>query len=175
MGVAFLPLHFYYNPGHPNHEKLFIVLGKERAGPYANYYNFIGGAGSNGENEHTTLNREVAEELGLVLNDDLVRKCLIKRVRVKGTSFFGCHVTGLSGRKWHKMMQARGNCPWELQEMSDIQHFPVAELNSNPYISSYVCQFIPLIYDLAAKVLITEPVHYSQFMAVAPRSNIPML
>lgn len=138
MGVAFLPLHFYYNPGYPNNNKWCIVLGKERAGSYAGFYNFIGGAGDKGEKERTTLNREVTEELGLVLNDELVRKCLIGRIRVKRTSLFGCHVTGLSSRKWHKMMQARGNCSWELQEMSDIQHFPVAELNSNPHISPYV-------------------------------------
>ena len=51
MGVAFLAFHEYYNPGHSNHGKLCLVLGKERAGSYAGAFNFIGGSakGHSGE------------------------------------------------------------------------------------------------------------------------------
>lgn len=175
MGVAFLPLHQYYNPGHANHGKWCIVLGKERAGSYAGKYNFIGGAGSAGEHELITLFREVSEELGLVLNNQLFQKSLIKHIRVKGTTFFGCHITGLSGRKWHQMMSLRKNCTWEYQEMDDIQHFPISDLHRNAYISSYVKQFIPLIFELMNNVAMATPMHYSQFVKIAPKHHIAML
>ncbi len=176
MGVAFIPLHFYYKPGHPLNEQLCVVLGRERAGQYTGFYNFIGGAGSHGESEKTTLFRETEEELGLVLDDRLLQTCLIERVRVGGTTFFGCHVTGLSSQKWHQMMQARGRgCPWEYQEMDDIQHFPVAQLMSNPNISPYVQKYIPLLMRFVARIQVTQPVHYSKFKAIAPAKRMPML
>jgi len=177
MGVAFLPIHRYYNPGHRNHNKWCIVLGRERAGSYAGAYNFIGGAGSAGESERTSLFREVEKELGLVLNENLLRICLIERVRVKGTSFFGSYITGISSRKWHAMMHAckHKHLAWEFQEMDDIQSFPICELSFNSQISSYVRQFIPLIQRLNQQVSSVQSVHYSQFVQLAPRRSIPML
>jgi 8-oxo-dGTP pyrophosphatase MutT (NUDIX family) len=176
MGVAFLAFHVYYNPGHPNHGKLCIVLGQEKAGSYAGFFNFIGGSSHGHGNEMNALKGEVSEELGLVLNQEDLSQSLIDRVKVKGTAFYGCAISGLSERKWNQMMNLRGkNIDWKYQELATIRHFPIDELANSPHISTYVRQFLPLIYTFAKKFDSSRMVHYSQFVRNAGYSNVQML
>jgi hypothetical protein len=179
MGVAFLPLHYYNNPSHPDHGKLCIVLGREIAGSYVGKFNFIGGSlRDHRGGELDGLFAEVAEELGLILDGHLLETCLIKKVRVKGTSFYPCHVTGISSSKWKAMCQKRRSMGLQHKylEMDAIAHFPVNELRRNPLISQYVRDFIPLIESSATVVRTTQPVHYSQFMRNrCTLRGIPML
>jgi hypothetical protein len=176
MGVAFLAFHEYYNPGHSNHGKLCLVLGKERAGSYAGAFNFIGGSAKGHSGEMGALKGEVAEELGLILNESDLSRSLIERVRARGTSFYGCAVSGLSERKWQQMMAARGySLDWKYQELETIRHFPVDELAFSHEISSYVRQYLPLIDRIAKKFDRSRVIHYSRFVSKSGYQSIPML
>jgi 8-oxo-dGTP pyrophosphatase MutT (NUDIX family) len=184
MGVAFLPLHYYYNPGHKNHGKLCIILGKERAGAYSGFFNFIGGAakGHRSTDPMDVLKEEVAEELGLVLDDMLFQASFIDQHHDSKTSFFGVSISGISQRKWQKMMEKRfktfGNgLSWQYQEMDTICHFPVDELRGSNEISSYVRQYIGLIERMSRKFPHAQSVHYSNFVkkSGAVLNGMPML
>lgn len=182
MGVAFIPIHVYHNPGHPDHGKVCIVLGRERAGSYAGKYNFIGGSSNGHSGIWNTICEEVEEELGLILDLELYRKCLVAQIKTAKTTFAICKISGLSSRKWHAMMQKRQsvfNLEWKFQEMDDVKHFPLEHLynrtGSVDQVSSYVLEYINTIVETSAKSTKGHSVHYSQFMSIAKKKRIPML
>lgn len=70
------------------------------------------------------------------------------------------------------------NLEWKYQEMSELQHISIGELENHPHLSSYVRDFLPLIQASAKKIYTTPSVHYTQFVSSTTgrnRNTIPML
>lgn len=185
-GVAIIPIHQYYNPGHANHGKICVVLGMEVAGANRGKWNFIGGSASDhGGNAWATMLAESEEELGLPLHAGLLEKCIIRTVTYSRTEFVGVHITGLSSRRWDEMYAKRRSMRLEHRflEMTAIASIPIGDLDKRSDISDYVRTYIGIVRGLASRkpgsptIYNTEGVHYSQFVSITRPLNrgVPML
>lgn len=185
-GVAIIPVHQYYNPGHKNHGKVCVVLGFEVAGPNAGKWNFIGGSASDhGQNAWNTLVAEAEEELGLPLEAKLLSECMIRTVTYSRTEFIGLHITGLSSRKWDLMNQKRRSMRLghRFLEMSAISSIPIDELATHPNVSDYVRTYVNIVRGFVMQnpalpsMYNKRGVHYLEFVkATKPvNSSVPML
>lgn len=176
MGVAFLPLSFYNNPKSKNHGKLCIILGRENGNhSYQNKFNFIAGKQEKDQSIHDALIKEVKEELGLYITQELLQKCLVSIVNTKITYYFTCFVSGISEDDWARMMYQRINTvglPNDYKEMTEIRYFPICELEYNKDIlSDFVISHIGLILNEATKLKFEQEVHYKEFVNATPENE----
>lgn len=163
-GVALVPIHCYYNPGHHLHGKVCVVLAREIAGSYAGKLNFIGGsAKEHGMNGWQTLCYESEEELGLPMSAPMLEKSILGHVRYSGSLVIGAHITGLSARKWAAMQMKRRGLSHKFNELTEIVHVPVDQLYSMYDLSDYVIKFRDHVIKMAAKLRRDNAVHYTLF------------
>lgn len=176
MGVAFLPLSFYNNPKTKDHGKLCIILGKENGNhSYQNKFNFIAGKQEDGQSIQGALIKEVKEELGLYITQELLQKCLVSIVKTKITYYFTCFVSGISEDKWVEMLYRRDRTEGlagDYKEMTEIRYFPICELENNKEIlSEFVISHIGLILNEATKLKFEQEVHYKEFVNATPENE----
>jgi hypothetical protein len=161
-GVSIAPIHIYTGENDYLLGKACIVLGKERDGIYRDKFNFFGGKvedKSGCQNEidciATTIFEEAFEEMGYILDAKNFEKSIVKIIQTdfnRGSSvIFVCHITGISRNKWLHIMSERLKdkyLEWKYQEMSEIEHIAIEDIQLRKDISIYVKQnmynFLPL-------------------------------
>lgn len=174
-GVSFAPISIYNSPDSEKDGLACIVLGKERDGIYTDKFNFFGGKldeneeFSKAENICATLFNEVLEECGFILEADKFEKCIVDILYnpiYNGFSLiFVCHITGLSRKLWKSVMEKRQSIPdleWKYQEMSEIDHIPIEEIqirtdDISKYVRQNMYRIIPLFKEINRDNLLFIP------------------
>jgi len=161
-GVSIVPLHIYSGDNEYLLGKPCIVLGKERDGIYTNQFNFFGGKVEESKNEceskleciSTTIFDEALEEMGYILTPEKFEKSVVKIISNefnKGISvIFICHINGISRFKWSEIISDRfknSELEWRYQEMSEIEHVPIEDIQTRKDTSLYVKQNMYKILD----------------------------
>ena len=153
-GVSIVPIHIYSGEDEKLTGKACVVLGKERDGIYTDKFNFFGGkvevkdgCESKIECICSSLFDEAYEEMGYILTAAKFEKSIVKVLQTdfsNGSSLlFICHLTGISRTKWKDVIQDRLKnkyLEWKYQEMSEIEHIAIEDIQLRKDISLYVKQ-----------------------------------
>jgi 8-oxo-dGTP pyrophosphatase MutT (NUDIX family) len=184
-GVSFVPVHLYASGGGDGAlvGRPCVVLGRERAGPYAGVLNFVGGKIEDqnmryrGEDTAKVLFDEVLEEFHLALTPALFGDMLLKVHTVPfadGVSLvFVVHLKGVSRGVWAKEHAARlaTKAPWKFVEFDSIEHVPLVDLSRRKDVSKYVGGLAAEMVASGGMFAGNKGVHRAKFMTAEVRAG----
>jgi hypothetical protein len=144
MKVSFVWITKYYNPGHENHEKFCILLGKERFGANANLYSLFETQHFNRRSDETDyLETMITNKLGLdILKDpSYFMKSIIHKINTETNIYYICYLDQMPSEDWRAMMLQRLMFPgwkqiaWNENEITreylsleNVKYFPISDL-----------------------------------------------
>jgi hypothetical protein len=149
MKVSFVWITKYYNPGHENHDKFCILLGKERFGENADLYSLF-------ETEHFSkrydefhhLKAMIANKLGLEILKDLsyFMKSIIHKISTETNIYYICYLEQMPSEDWRAMMLQRLMFP-EWKQIAWNENEITKEYLSLENVKYFSISDVPMLFE----------------------------